>query len=416
MQPVETIGMGLTPRDLPSHLLDLIRQAQVLVGGARHLEGFKDHPGTKKVITGDLAGTTHFIHQRMPREKIVVLASGDPLFYGVGSYLAKQLGPENIIIHPNVSSIAAAFARLKIAWQDATTISFHGRNDQNVLWQAVARYDKIAVLTDPKRNPSWLAQRLMDRGREEFAIWVLEQLGTPAEKVTRCTPQQASKATFCEPNVVVLIRDPARRIAAGTVHDLHLGVPDDRFVHEAGLITKAEVRAVTLSKLRLQPHHTLWDLGAGSGSVGIEAAGLVRHGQVFAVEKNHDRVAQIEQNKQRFAVSNFTVVQGTLPAGLESLPTPERVFIGGGGQHLARIISAAAELLAIKGRIVVNTVILKSVTCALEVLSQLGFETEVVQIQISRSRPMPWGERLQAENPVFIISATKKEMPDGRIE
>jgi precorrin-6Y C5,15-methyltransferase (decarboxylating) len=207
--------------------------------------------------------------------------------------------------------------------------------------------------------------------------------------------------TFGEPNLVVLSRE--HRQDADPV-SLHFGMPDNAFRHERGLITKSEIRAVTLSKLMLdRPDLVLWDLGAGSGSVGIEAARFLPGGWVYAVEKRAERIEQIAENRDRFGVGNLTAVAADLPGGMEGLPDPDRVFVGGGGKGLPEILRAAAGRLRGGGVIVVNTVLIQSVSAAVEVLKDLELTTDLIQIQVSVARAMPWGERLGAQNPVWII-------------
>ena len=152
----------------------------------------------------------------------------------------------------------------------------------------------------------------------------------------------------------------------------------------------------------------MWDLGAGSGAVSIEVSLLVRNGKIFTVEQNPARIEQIKNNVNRFGVSNLNVIQTVLPDGLSNLPQPDRIFIGGGGRDLKEIISTAAAFLKPNGIMVVNTVLIPNVQVALSTLKRLGFETEAIQVQISRSREMPWAERLEAQNPVWIITGVRK--------
>jgi precorrin-6Y C5,15-methyltransferase (decarboxylating) len=187
-----------------------------------------------------------------------------------------------------------------------------------------------------------------------------------------------------------------------------LGAPDEWFDHHRGLITKPEVRAVALAKLRLEPGQVFWDLGAGSGSVAIESSLFIGKGRIVAVEKDPCRVEQIKANARRFAVRNLRVVQAVLPAGLARLPKPDRIFIGGGGRDLVSIVSEAARHLEPGGIVVVNTVLMQSVHDASAALRRLGFATEMIQVQIQRSEPMPWSERLEALNPVWIITGRRK--------
>ena len=404
MKPVCVIGMGLSPEDLTAKHLKIIKDADVLVGGKRHLQHFRDYPAGKKEIGKDLKGAIRYIKTKMQKENVVVLASGDPLFFGIGSLLIKSLGPDNVVIYPNISTVAAAFSRIKEPWNDVSVISLHGRDSEIELFKLIASKDKIAVYTDPEKNPAWIAKLLIQKNIIDFNICVFEKLGTSSERFKWYTIKKAAGMKFSEPNLAVLKRiecQPEKK------HNTFFGMPDKWYDHNKGLITKAEVRAVTLSKLRILPEHVLWDLGAGSGSIAIEASILANNGMTFAVEQKKERVKQIDNNRKRFRTKNMKVIKATLPKGLEKLPEPDRIFIGGGGRNLKNIIIAAAGYLKPDGIIVINTILIPSIETALETLKQLGFKTDIVQVQISRSKEMSWGEMLGAENPVWIITGIK---------
>jgi len=405
MTPVAIIGIGLSPQDLTSRHLQMIEAADILVGGGRLLEYFKDSPAFKKKIDKNIAQVIQFIKDRMTSRSIVVLASGDPLFFGIGSTLIKALGPENVSIYPNISSIAAAFARIKEPWGDVRVISLHGRKNENELFKALVEENTVAVYTDPIKNPAWIAGRLIAENFLNYKMCVLESLGTDDERCNWYPLDQAAATAFSQPNLVILKN--SRREESDTQIP-HIGIPDHCYVHENGLITKSEIRAITLSKLQLQPDHVLWDLGAGSGSVSIEASLLVHRGKVLAVEKKSERVQQIQSNKRRFGIKNLEVIEATLPDGLAQLPRPDRIFIGGGGRDLKKIIEAAVAVLNPGGMVVINTVLMPNVLAAMEGLKALGCQTETVQVQISRSQKMPWAERLQAQNPVWIVTGSRK--------
>lgn len=401
---VNIIGMGVTPRDLTQTHQEIIAQADILIGGERHLAFFNHLGAEKKAITKDLKALAAFICEQMATRRIVVLASGDPLFFGVGGYLIQTLGPDHVSVHPNISTVAVAYARAKMAWSHAGVVSLHGRDHRADLFRTLQTHDHAAVFTDPRHNPAWLAALLLSKGFHHFQMGVFEQLGTPLEKIGWYDLSQAQSMTFNEPNLVILKSITGRERPA-----LHLGMPDDAFAHEKGLLTKQEIRATVLARLSLSPEHTLWDLGAGSGSVAIEASLLITRGAIVAVEQNASRVSQIESNMRRWGVVNMEVVQAVLPNGLENLPAPDRVFIGGGGRDLARIITAAAALMSPGGVMVVNTVLLANLERILNTLRNLGFETEAVQIQICKTKAMPWSERFEAGNPVWILSGRKSE-------
>lgn len=401
MKPVSIIGMGMGPQDLTARHLSIIAQADILVGGMRLLENFKDLRAQKKPIGKNIDAIINFVKEKSRHRKIVVLASGDPLFFGIGSKIAGALGANHIRIYPNINSVAAAFARIKEPWNDARIISLHGRQNEDKLFEALEKENKIAVFTDPKKNPAWLAAHLIAKEFINFKMCVLEALGSDSERFDWYPLPRAAKMKFAEPNLVVLKRSPLK---SKPDKKLHLGAPDSWYNHRGGLITKSEIRAITLSKLRLQPHHTLWDLGAGSGSVSIEAALLIKKGKILAVEKNPVRIEDIKNNKKQFNVRNLKVVQAALPKGLSRLPRPDRIFIGGGGTDLKVIITAGAKYLKPAGRMVINTVLIPNLQIAMTTLSRLKFETEVIQVQINRSRQMPWAQRFEAQNPVWIIT------------
>lgn len=398
--PIDVIGMGMSPRDLTADHLRLIAEAALLVGGRRHLDLLKGDKHECLEIASDLKGLAEELRRQSQSRRIVVLASGDPLYYGVGAYLVKVLGREKVRLHPNVTSVAAAFARMGEPWQDVRVVSLHGRRQEDRLQQAIRTSDRIAVFTDPVRTPQWVGNYLCQCGAQGFAIGVFECLGSDGERISWHTPATIAEQTFDMPNLVVLKRDPRGSCPPA---GLHLGMPESAFAHERGVITKAEVRAVSLARLCLAPNQTLWDLGAGSGAVSIEASLLMPGGRIWAVERNPLRLEQIRANRDRYGIANLEVVEAELPGGLSRLPDPDRVFIGGGGRALMETVALAGRRLPPDGIIVVNTVLLESLRAALDTLRKGGLTADVVQIQVSRSRPLAESDRLEAMNPVWII-------------
>jgi precorrin-6Y C5,15-methyltransferase (decarboxylating) len=436
MHRVRVIGLGLSREDLTLKHLEIIETADLLVGGRRHLNYFRQSNVEKLVITRDIESVIQEIKKRMDFEKIVVLASGDPLFYGMGSTLVKALGREKLVIYPNISSPAAAFAAMREPWQDARLVSFHGRVPDE-FEHIVKTEDKLAILTDGTHTPGWIAEFLISNKIEDFQCHVFECLGSDDERIhTFDHLSMVEKNTFATPNIVVL----KRQKNSGDTHNAHKislipsmggagdsklfpcetiaapiypGMPDDQFHHENGLITKSEVRSVALAKLRLDADdYTFWDLGAGSGSVSIEVSRFLPRGQLFAVEKNKKRIPLIEQNIHKFGVPNLTVCHGSLPGAMEALPDPDRIFVGGGGQNITQIIQLAGSRLSINGVMVINTVLVQTMYLAVEALKGMGFKTQFVQLQVAASSSMPFGERLEALNPVWIITGEKQRTYD----
>ncbi len=451
--PVEIIGTGLSIDDITQKQKQIINSADLLVAGSRYLDYFKDNSADRLAIKKDIDFIADEIKSRMEKEKIVVLASGDPLFFGIGSTLVKKIGKKNIIIHPNVSSVIAAFARIKEPWHNAFFISFHGNKKINSISEHVSGKDKIAILTDPDKNPAWIAEKLVKENAVDFEFYVFEHLGKKEEKIFHFHEvEKAADSEFKSPNIVILKRkivpaftdkivktgaeikknagtdnaihiDPIRKDREETAektkrhsfdtpllktHVIYPGMPDNQFSHEKGLITKAEVRAVVFSKLRLiSDSIVFWDLGAGSGSVSIEVSKFIPSGYVYAVEKNADRICDIKRNIEKFKVANIRTIHADLPKGIEDLPDPDRIFIGGGGRKLLKIMDRAIEKLSVNGIIVINLVLLQNIEPCMNFLREKGCTPDLVQLQVSCSRPMPFGHRLKALNPVWIISGEK---------
>jgi precorrin-6Y C5,15-methyltransferase (decarboxylating) len=408
IKKVNIIGMGLTPDNLTDIHKAIISKADILIGGERHLACFTDSAAVKKTITKDLKSVIAYIRANMATRRIVVLASGDPLFFGIGGLIINAVGPDQVRVHPNISSVAAAFAKAKMSWSHAGVVSLHGRDHQAKLLRVLKTHETVAVFTDPQNNPAWLANLLIYKGVENYQIGVFEELGTSQEKIGWYELALTADMTFGEPNLVILKQKPHLALA---LPRLCLGMPDDAFEHERGLVTKKEIRAVSLAKLKLLPEHTLWDLGAGSGAVSIEASVLLHRGTIVAVEQKTERVAHIKTNIRRFGVTNMDVVQAVLPDGLNKLPPPDRVFIGGGGRHLDLIIKAAASFMLPGGIMVVNTVLIANLERILKIMRKQMFDAEAVQVQVCLTKPMPWSERFEAGNPVWIISGTKLPYP-----
>ncbi|MBU1169433.1 MAG: precorrin-6y C5,15-methyltransferase (decarboxylating) subunit CbiE [Proteobacteria bacterium] len=409
MNPINIIGMGLSPHNLTSDHLSMIHDADILVGGKRHLACFPELSSEKISISSHVRDLALEIFKLSKTHKVVVLASGDPLYYGIGTVFVDVLGKEAVTIHPNVTSVAGAFARIKESWQDAGVISLHGRTMGCDLIDLIRPWDKVALFTDPKNNPALVAEFLLDQGVSSYEICVLECLGSDKEKVRWFELCDAAKDVFADPNMVILKRKKHGLESCCDVRPeaLFLGMPDDCFAHQRGLITKAEIRVVSLARLCLLDHHVMWDLGAGSGSVSVEVAGFIKKGSIHAVEQHEDRIHDIKENIRRFGITNITTHQAELPQGMESLPDPDRIFVGGGGKNLGLILENACARLKQNGVIVVNTVLLSNVQAARDTLGLHGFETDLVQIQVSTGHAMPFDLMLKAHNPVFIIRGRK---------
>jgi precorrin-6Y C5,15-methyltransferase (decarboxylating) len=401
--PVQVVGLGMSPADLTPRALDIIRGAQVLVGGKRLLAYFTDHPADKLILGKDPENTIGTLPELARDRRVVVLASGDPNFYGIGPLVIKILGVENVVIHPNLTTVQAAAARLKMPWHEARVVSLHGRGWE-ALEGALNEPGPLFIYTDPVHTPGAIAQRLLDRGRTQSRLCVLEHLGATDEGITWLSPEDAANQTFSPLNMVMLDLAVVQKELSNIAPGLHLGMPEGAYSPERGLITKAEVRAVVLAKLALYPGQVLWDVGAGSGSVGLEASLLLGRGRILAVEKNPERAARIAANRNTFGVANLEVICGQAPACLADLPAPDRVFIGGGGKYVADILRETLRRLRMQGLVVINATLLETLEEARRVLLQENWLVDVVQLQVSRAQPLSEGSYLKALNPVWIVT------------
>lgn len=404
---VAVVGIGDDgPDGLHAAARASVEQAEVLIGGERHLAWFAGHPAPKLAITDNLGEVVAAIAEKRDHRRIVVLASGDPLFFGIGAYLSRKLGAGCLDILPHVSSVQLAFARAGVGWQDATILSAHGRTLGPIIRPALES-GKVAILTDDTNTPGAIASALAAAGMEDCRALVGEHLGGPQERCIESTLFQLPSQTFAALNVLLLLRDQPRRPV------LPLGLPDDAFAHLRGQITKAEVRAVTLAKLRLRRGDTVWDIGAGSGSVSIEAA-LLSGGDVYAVERAAEQIGVLKTNVAAFHAASVRIVVGEAPEALASLPNPDAIFIGGSGGRLLDVLAAARARLRPGGRVVLNLATLDHLAQARAWLARSGMgDHELTQLQVARAVPIVQDERLAALNPVWVLAATKPERADG---
>jgi precorrin-6Y C5,15-methyltransferase (decarboxylating) len=379
--------------------LEVIARGEVLIGAQRHLDIFPDYPG-KKMVLGDLSVMLEYL--RKTEKRVTVLASGDPNFFGLSRFLLRNLPKERIEIFANVTSMQYAFARIKEPWDDAVFVSVHGRGIKSAIDKIIAS-EKVAVLTDEKSSPGVLAGELIKRGAEGYIAWVCEDLGMPTEKFTR-TDVKGLVELKCSPlNILILIRAWEPTLETWPV----MGIADDLFATAKKLITKQEVRAVTLAKLQLQNDLVLWDVGAGSGSISIEAGNLMPNGKVFALERNVQCLGFIRENLRKFSAGNVMLIEACAPEGIDDLPDPDRVFIGGSGGMLEEIIDAVDKRLKPDGMIVLNAVTLDTLTKSVEFLEDHGYSVEVCCVNVANTRALTEYKMFEAHNPVYIIAAGK---------
>jgi precorrin-6Y C5,15-methyltransferase (decarboxylating) len=412
--PIYVIGMGADgPAGLRPELVERILRADFLAGGERHLAHFPQARGERFVLKNNLVDLLRELRKRAPGESCVVVASGDPLFYGIGVSLAGILGHESVRIEPALSSMQLAFARVGLSWHHAALASVHGRDLRPVLLPLLG-HPLIGLFTEDGSSPAAVAQFFLDRGLDYYKAFVGENLGAADERVSSWANLQELAGQHFEPlNYLILHRShyplPDRQVDANRA--LALGIPDEAFARpETALdvMTRQEVRAVVLAKLLSQTEaaDTVWDIGAGLGTVAVEIAVLRPGVEVVAVERDPERARFLRGNRERFGAYNIRVVEGEAPEALQ--PERERpwlVFVGGSGGRLADLLAFLTERLPEGGRLVATFVTLEHLGLALQHCRELGWPFEVTEVHIARSDSLAGLTGLRPQRGVFILRA-----------
>jgi precorrin-6B C5,15-methyltransferase / cobalt-precorrin-6B C5,C15-methyltransferase len=393
--------IGLDGRPLSAEAESLLRGAALVVGGRRHLAALAVKGERSAVLEGDLSGALASIERASG--PVVVLASGDPGFFGIVRLLGEWFGRASLRILPAVSYVALAFARAGISWDDAVTVSAHGRDPRRAV-NVCRAHPKVAVLTSPRYGPAELARELEGWERTYF---VAERLGEQDERAFHGDAAAVLGENWDYPNVVLVLDE---RRAIGTKGWVSAGIegpglwalPEDGFEHRSGMITKSETRALVLSRLGPGPGDLIWDVGAGSGSVAIECARL--GAAALAVEREPESCARVRDNAARHGV-RVRVVEGEAPDVLRDLPDPDAVFVGGSGGGFEEIV----KLCAVRARrvVVISVVTLERVVPAGEILENCGLEVETTFMQTARVKGIGELHRLDAMTPVFVVSGRR---------
>ncbi|MGV9398032.1 precorrin-6y C5,15-methyltransferase (decarboxylating) subunit CbiE [Streptomyces sp. NPDC003668] len=395
---ITVVGTG-TGAPVPGEVL---AGAALVVGGRRHLDAVDLPEGAGRIVLGPLAPALDAIGECVARGlPVVVLASGDPGFFGIVRALAERFGPGRLDVRPGVSSVAAAFARLGLPWDDAVVVSAHGR-DLRTAVNACRAHPKVAVLTGPGAGPAELGAAL-GGGR---VLVVASALGDPErERVERVTPAEAAARDWGTAVSVVLCLDEARTlgavrtVAGAGARPAGWALDEGEFAHRDSMITKFEVRALALARLGPRLGDLVWDVGAGSGSVAVECARL--GAAAVAVERTAEGAGRIRANAAAHGV-DVEVVHGAAPDALDGLDDPDAVFVGGGGRELPDIVGACARRA--RRTVVVTLAALDRVPAARAALTGAGLRCDGVLLQSSRLAPLPGDvTRLAAANPVFLL-------------
>jgi precorrin-6Y C5,15-methyltransferase (decarboxylating) len=385
--------VGFDGSALPAEAQARLDRAELVLGGARHLTSVRLPKHARTVVMGNV---TAALDEITAGDRVVVLASGDPGFFGIVRAL-RERGHE-VEVLPAVSSVARAFALAGLPWEDALVVSAHGRELRRAV-NACRAHSKVAVLTAPGAGPAELARELAPSAPRTFVV--CEDLGGPSERVTHCRPAEATTHGWRDPNVVIVLDarhavGPRTWIAGARPGPRQWALDEKEFEHRNSVVTKAEIRAFALAKLGPRVGDLVWDIGAGSGAVAIECA---RFGAaVIAVERDEDSCERIRHNVRAHEVK-VQLAHGPAPLVLDHLPDPDAVFVGGGGPEVVRACAARALRC-----VVVAVAALERVRPTLDALTAEGFETAAVQLSAARLSPLPGDvHRLAAINPVFVI-------------
>ncbi|MET8547821.1 precorrin-6y C5,15-methyltransferase (decarboxylating) subunit CbiE [Micromonospora zamorensis] len=404
-QATSVTVIGLDAAGAPPHpaLAPVLAAAGLVVGAARHLAAVPIPAGADSVALGPLAPAVHRLAEAVAAGvPAVVLASGDPGLFGIVRRL--RAAGLSLRVVPAVSSVAAAFARAGLPWDGAAVVTAHGRDPRPAL-NACRALPLVAVLTAPGAGAAELGAGLIGWSRR---LLVAEHLGTAAEWIRAVTPEQAAAETWADPHVLLSLADSDRVAPGGMRSDNQpaaapaggWALPETRYAHRDSMITKSEVRALVVARLRPRLGRLVWDVGAGSGSVGIECALL--GAAVLAVEQDSGAGATIRANAAAHAV-DVRLVTGRAPEALAGLPEPDAVFVGGGGADtLTAVVARQPE------RVVLTLAALDRVAPAVGLLRAAGYTVEGSQLSAARLADLPGGSiRLAATNPVVVLTGER---------
>lgn len=343
-------------------------------------------------------------------QRIVLLALGDPLFYGTARFLIEKIGKDRFTVVPHVSSMQLAFARVKESWEDAYLCNLATQN-LSVVIDKVRTCQKAGIFTTEEASPAKVARSLLDQKIDYYIAYVCENLGSPDERVTQGELSEIAEMDFAALNVMVLVRKPNHPDAPVLPNRWRLfGNKDELFQQnrpKRGLLTPAEVRAIALSEMAIHPNAIVWDVGAGSGSVAIEAARLAPGGQVFAIDSDPDSYRMIRENCARMGVHNVVPVQGLAPDVWADLPSPSAVFVGGTGRAAAAIARAAFERLQPGGHVVCNVGSIERLVEVRRELEGVAGDVEVLMVSLARAVSQLDTTRFEALNPTYLVTASK---------
>ena len=390
MKEINIIGMGMSEKTLTHEALELINEADILIGAKRLINEFAhlNKPSHNAYLSNDILE----IVEKTDAQKIAILVSGDVGFYSAAEKLVdvlKEYGP-NLI--SGISSVSYFFAKCSLPWKNANLISCHGI-DTNIV-SSVRRNEYTFALTG--KNIPELQKELVKYGFGDLKVWVGENLGSDEESIQETKVSQLGGREYSSLTVLIIENpDFDSRIRTG--------IDDEEFIRGKVPMTKSEVRAVCLSKLSLSPDDIAYDIGCGTGSVTIEMAFSAYDGKIYAFDKNEEAISLLEQNCQKFHLDNVEAICGLAPECLEGLPVPDVAFIGGSSGNMDEIVKYLYGLNS-HMRFVITAISLENAMAALDSLKSVGIDGDIVQVAVSKGKKIADLHMLMAQNPIFIIS------------
>lgn len=388
---------------------ELIEDASLLIGQETTLAAVTGTKAERLTAGSDLEKIVDRLSKNQDKS-VCVLVSGDPLFYGMARYLCDRLGKDRFEVVPHVSSMQLAFARVKESWEDAYLTNLASHPFDSVI-DKIRTADTVGLFPSDEFPPRKVARALIDRHIEYFSAYVCENLGSPDERVTRGELSEIASQDFSPLCVMILVRRAsAPDTPDGRQRRRIFGSPDDAYMQsrpKRGLLTPSEVRAIALAQMSLNADSIVWDIGAGSGSVAIEAAKIASGGKTFAIEMDAEDHGLIVANSEKFGAANLTPVLGRAPDAWRDLPDPDAVFIGGSGREIARLIEPAFKRLQSGGTLVANVGSMESLSEIHAILQKCAGDVRVWMINIARGTYQLERVRFDALNPTFLLAAEK---------
>ena len=396
------IGMG-SQETLTVQGKKAAKSADLIIGAKRMADAVRE-PRQAVVYEYRSDVIADYIRNHPEYEKVVIALSGDVGFYSGARKLLTALGgrESNVEVICGISSVVYFMSEIGLSWDDAKITSAHGKHCN--LISMIRHNQKVFSILGTGTAVAELAGKLVKYHMGEVRLYVGKNLSYPDEKIFVKKAEELTNYEGQPLSVVCAFHENPE--PALSTH----GIPDEEFIRGKAPMTKEEVRSVSLSKLRLTEDSICYDVGAGTGSVSVEMALRADQGQVFAIEKKEEAAALLEENKQKFAVDNLEIIKGEAPQALENLPAPTHAFIGGSSGNLKEIVA----LLLGKNpqvRIVINCITLETISEALDVLKEYGFQQrEVVQLAASRSKEIGRYHLMMGENPIYIITCQNPKM------